>query len=168
MLNALADRESLVLRPGSMHTLLIAGIPLTAFAAIGSWILLGGRLYVQGWVIVALVWVAGGGALLLAARSRLILTPQGFRLRWLLKGRLVPWTAVARFYPAQVRGWGSLVESPGVAWLPKGLQLPESAMGFLDFGIAAANRGMPTFGRSRDEMLQTLNAWLDRYGGPSA
>jgi hypothetical protein len=155
--------ERAVLQPGRgpLYAWLLPGIACSLVGAIG-WIGVANSAGEAAW------WMALGGTLFgapllaLAARSRLILTPEGFRLRYLFRGRLVPWTSVLKFYPSNI-GYPPLI--PGVTWLPRDIVLPRSMWGYLRLGMSGSRREMNVYGGSRDQMLQTLNAWLAQYGG---
>jgi len=160
--------ESLLLRPGwfLMTTWFLGSILFIVIGAIG-WAYALGSANISDGTIVAWV-VAVGGTLMVVIllgfilRSRLILTPEGFRVRWLWGGRLVPWTKVTRFYADDAVG-GPAAPTRGVCYVPRDDVDLDAGMARQIW--AAWHREIPTFGRSRDYMLETLQAWLTRYSG---
>ena len=154
--------ERLVLRPGwfLLTVWLLAGIPFTVLGIAGCASALADPSDPLGWVLIAAGLLFGVLPLLFVARCRLILMPDGFRVRRLWKGRLVPWSAVRGFYAADdVGAPGALTR--GVRWLPR--QPAEPAAGMVRLFWGYNRREVPTFGRSREDMLETLQTWLQRY-----
>ena len=146
------DSERLVLRPGWLRTTaMVLGSVL--FLIVGA-SAASPRTELAWWVGVGLAVVP----LAVAFRCRLILTAEGFRFRWIWKGRLVPWSSVIAFYPT------TLGLSPGVGWvLRDGPALPRSPWQWLRLMWRVERWQMPAFGGSREQTLETLNRWLNRY-----
>lgn len=113
------------------------------------------------WVLMAAGLAVSLVVVAVATRYRLILTPAGFRTRFVSNGRLVPWTSVRRF-DADVLG-------RGILWLPRDRPaMPQSASQWARAMYAAGNRHIALFGPSTSELLATMNEWLNRYSTPSA
>jgi hypothetical protein len=114
----------------------------------------------DAWVVAGAGALMGVAAVAIAVRSRLILTPEGFRVRILWSGRLVPWSSVRRFEPD--------VFPRGLWWLPQERPtMPETLWQWLVAMWGQAHRSIPFFGRSRPFLLQTMTAWLEQYEGTS-
>jgi hypothetical protein len=117
----------------------------------------------DAWVVAALGALAGLFILALAVRTRLILTSEGFRVRLLWGGPLVRWSSVRRFEPDPV--------APavyGIYWLPRdGLAMPSTRRDWLVAIWRTSFRHVPNFGTSPSYLLETMNAWLDRYATTS-
>jgi hypothetical protein len=159
--------EVLVLRP---HRFLMAlwlalGIPALVVAAIGWGLVVTDKAV--GWPMAVIGTLVAVPALASALRARLILTPEGFRWRSLLRGRLVPWDSVARFSPIDDSGMG-LLPMPGVMWVPRGFTFPRTRLGWLGLGWKATSWQLPVCGKSREHMLETLNGWRERYSGAAS
>ena len=144
--------ESMVLRPGWLWT------TATVLSSL-LFLVVGASVAGRGTELV--LWVGVGLALVplaIAVRCRLILTAEGFRFRWIWKGRLVPWSSVSAFYPTIVG------LSPGIGWSPRDRPaLPQSRWQWLRLMWRVGHWQMPAIGRSREQTLDTLNSWLNRY-----
>jgi hypothetical protein len=91
-----------------------------------------------------------------AVRYRLILTPEGFRTRFLWNGRLVRWSSVRRFEAD--------VLARGIWWLPQDRPaIPKSVWRWATAIRAAGRRHIALFGPSTADLLATMNEWLNRY-----
>lgn len=94
-----------------------------------------------------------------AVRYRLILTPEGFRTRFLWNGRLVRWSSV--------RSFEADVLARGMSWLPRDRPaMPQSAWQWATAIRAAGRRHIALFGPSTASLLATMNEWLNRYSAP--
>jgi hypothetical protein len=146
---------SLELRPNTLVT--------------AAWAFAGVISLVVGWI----VWAEGGWpisiaaaalallAVLLIVRARLLLTPEGFRVRYLWDGPLVQWNAVSSFMPDQ--------GLQGAVWLPRDAPpMPRTTWQWMKMIFAVGRHNLLLFGSSRQEMVATLNQWLSRYGDPEA
>ncbi len=144
---------------------LLGSIPFLLLGAIDWASVLGGGSNDQtAWAMGVVGASIGLLALALALRCRLILTPDGFRIRWLWRGRLIPWSAVRTFYATDDVGIG--FPTLGARWVPR--QTAAAKPGLLRQFWSYSCREIPTFGRSQQYMLETLNSWLNRYSGPYA
>jgi hypothetical protein len=151
--------ERLVLRPRWVMVVvwLLGSIPFLLLGAIGWASVLEGASNGAAWALGVVGVSIGLLPLALALRCRLILTPDGFRIRWLWRGRLVPWSAVRTFDATDDVGIG--YPTLGARWLPR---KTEELRKFWSY----SRREIPTFGRSQQYMVETLNSWLNRYSGP--
>src|ERR1700738_3802606 len=94
--------------------------------------------------------------LAMAIRTRLILTPEGFRVRYLWAGRLVPWDAGGTFYPD--------IAPRGIYWFPRARwSMPETRRQWLTAMWRTDQQNIPLFGPNRASLLATMNAWLAQY-----
>jgi hypothetical protein len=133
---------------GSIAALLLGAIGWLAMLAASQ----------DGWPMAATGTLLGLSGLAVALRWRLILTIEGFRMRVLWNTRIVPWSAVQSF-EADPRG--------GISWLPRDRPvMPHTAWQWAAAIGMAKNRRMPIFGVSTQDMLATMNAWLNRYSPP--
>jgi hypothetical protein len=143
----------------------LGSLPFLLLGAIGWASVLDGAPNDQAaWVMGVAGASLGLLALALALRCRLILTPDGFRIRWLWRGRLVPWSAVRTFYATDDVGIG--YPTLGARWVPR--QTAAAKPGLLRQFWTYSRCEIPTFGRSQQYMLEMLNSWLKRYSGLDA
>jgi hypothetical protein len=132
---------------------------------IAAWAFAGVISLVVGWI----VWAEGGWpisiaaaalallSILLIVRARLILTPEGFHVRYLWDGPVVPWNAVSGFVPDQ--------GLQGAVWLRRDAPpMPRTKWQLTKAMFAVGRQNLLLFGSSRREMVATLDRWLSRYG----
>jgi hypothetical protein len=155
-----------VLRPRTFTRVLwvLGSLPFLALAAAIGWASLveGESINAGGLAVAAACGVIGLVPLALVMRCRLILTPDGFRLQRLGSGRLVPWTTVSSFEAVDDVGvppWLVL----GARWIPEQVE-DVSLRAFWNYSSCE----IPVFGRNQQQMVETLNDWLDRYGHQSS
>src|SRR2546421_631273 len=147
--------ESLELRP---HWLTLAALLyVTAMGLlVAATVWLTSKTNDGGWLVASAGLLVGVLALAMAVRMRLILTPSGYRFRALWRGRLGSWTAIEAFYP--------VIPPSGVYWMPRvGPPMPRTSWEWLMAINASGYRHLPLFGPSRAYMVETLNAWLERF-----
>ena len=115
----------------------------------------------DAWPLAAAGILLGLVGLAAAVHCRLILTPEGFRTRFLWNGRLVRWSSVRRFEAD--------VLARGIWWLPRDRPaMPESAWQWAAAIGAAGRRHIPLFGPGAGGLLATMNEWLNRYSAPDS
>lgn len=158
-----APSERLVLRPGwfLVTTWMLSAFAFLLVGAIGWESILGGAPNELGWIFAAGGTVACAILIALVLRCRLILSPEGFRLRRLWRGRLVQWSTVKTFAAIDDVGAPAFV-SRGVSWEP----LDPTAPGLRRWTSTYLTYGrfeIPVFGGSREHMLKTLQSWLSTY-----
>jgi len=148
------DRLELRLHPAVMAACVATGVICIVIGLIA----LGGGRGKSAAVVALAAWAVGLLVVATAIRSRLLLTPDGFRARYLWSRRSVPWSAVREFWEAP----GFL----GAIWTPRGrFPLPTTRLQWARAVWGVSRYEIALFGASRRELVDTLNAWLQRYAG---
>lgn len=115
----------------------------------------------DAWPLAVAGLLLGLVGLAATVRYRLILTPEGFRTRFLWNGRLVRWRSVRRFEAD--------VLARGIWWLPRDRPaIPHSASQWSAAIGAASRRHIALFGPSTAGLLATMNEWLNQYSVPDS
>lgn len=148
--------NSLVMR---LHPAVIAACVATAvITLVVGFIALGGGGGNGAAVVAVAAWLIGLLAVATAIRSQLLLTRDGFRARYLWRGRTVPWSEVRQFSEAP----GFL----GAIWTPRAaIPLPTTRFQMARAVWGVSRYEIALFGASRRELVDTLNAWMERYSG---